>query len=104
LTAAQAELSSKYATDTSDPGDFTNDEIDRILDTADVKDVCDELVVACEKSFKDGWESTEIADKRAAYKITYVKYTEGSQTIYFNGSSWVTEEPEDIPDGVHTIQ
>jgi prepilin-type N-terminal cleavage/methylation domain-containing protein len=86
LTAAQAEMSSMYSKDeTTGAGSatdkFTADENSRILKTADVENVCQELVVGC--------DSARTVGERKGDKITYVKYSESGKTIYYDGSSWV---------------
>jgi prepilin-type N-terminal cleavage/methylation domain-containing protein len=93
LTAAQAEMSSMYSKD--EVGDkFESGEMERILKTADVTDVCDKLVVGC--------ESERVAGDRTGYKITYVEYSEGGKTIYYDGKSWV-ESGATAPKVTYTI-
>lgn len=78
LTAAQAEFSSMYAKD-ADPTDtdnMTETVKKRILDTADVP--CSEFIVYVNAADGD----------HGPYKILQASYTEGGQTIIFDGKSW----------------
>jgi prepilin-type N-terminal cleavage/methylation domain-containing protein len=86
LTAAQAEFSNIYATsDGSGTITITDSVKNSILDTADVPD-CKGLVVGVIK----GSDTT----KHSYYTIKYVKYTEGSNSIYYNGSTWSETAPD----------
>ena len=97
LTAAQAEMSSLYAK-SADPdqidkskasGAYAND----VLTTADVPN-CTALIVGCASADKT---------QHAAYTITYVAYTEGGKTIYYDGKSWDTVVPT-VPAATYTIK
>ncbi len=83
LTAAQAEASSLYAQGKNpntmkDLKDSNNK--NRVLATADVLASCDELVVGFKKAFDPDNIDHDM------YVVSYVKYTEGGKTIYFDGS------------------
>lgn len=86
-TAAQAEMSSMYGRN-EDPGDVTNETHKKsILDTADVNDKCESLVIGVVDQNKDELEHED-------YNVVYVEYQEnGKQPIYFDGKSWVDSEP-----------
>ena len=90
LTAAQAEMSSLYGqTSYVDDGDIASsaeEEIaKRIARTSDVpKDA--------EFAFgtKDGQSDTN-KDNHNSYVVDWVKYTQDGKTIYYNGSTWITD-------------
>ena len=95
LTATQAELSSIYAKG-GKPSDITS-YAQSIFDTADLP----KGDSGC-SSFKVGFgakydASKKDKDQHAAYTVTYIEYTEGSKTIYYNadanGSSWDSTAP-----------
>ncbi len=83
LTAAQAEMSSLYATA---KGDITKANVEskvasKILKTADVESVAEEVEIGCTKAIS-GTYSHDM------FTVVYVKYTEGGKTIIFDGTSW----------------
>lgn len=102
LTAAQAEMSQLYgegkaASDANITGRATT-----ILETADVVTSCEELIIGTAASAKD---KTAVKENHNAYIITYVKYTQGGKTIYFNGTSWVNSVAEaTAPTVTYTIK
>ena len=89
-TAAQAEMSSMYGTKETPTNanmqaatsGTTQTHGNMILKTADVEAVCQELIIGVKDNTDHG-----------KYTISYVKYTEGGKTIYFNGTSWVETAP-----------
>lgn len=96
LTAAQAELSGMYAKDAtfaentgSDYGSMRlvadTQYAKRIMETADLEDECELLVIGCSADMGTG--------DHAGYTVTFVFYTEGGKSVYFDGTSW--QEAED---------
>ncbi len=96
LTASQAEFSAMYAKNLNpiNAANMTNAVKDRILDTADVADVCQQLIVGVKP--KSG-------DSHSTYKIVYAFYEEKGQKIEFNGDSWEPVEVASAPKGVTMI-
>lgn len=96
LTAAQAEFSSMYAAG-EDPEDISDTRAETIMKTADVSG-CTELVVGV---------IVDEDDPHSAYKIVYVKYSEGDEdtdTIYFDGVQWSNEEVDLDEKGISPIE
>lgn len=99
LTAAQAEMSSMYGTDTSLSGlNASSNEAKRILTTADIPN-CSALIIGTTYSGSDA-----VSQKHSSYIVTYVKYQEGTDTIYFDGKSWVDDAPATSPTNSYTIK
>jgi prepilin-type N-terminal cleavage/methylation domain-containing protein len=98
LTAAQAEMSELYGKDKSNWPDSSND---RVLETAldTDKDKCEALTIGCETKMTDDDGNL----LKTGYKITYVMYTQGGKTIYYDGSSWDEVAPESTPTATYTI-
>jgi prepilin-type N-terminal cleavage/methylation domain-containing protein len=91
LTAAQAKYSELYARDATE---LTDTDKDDILDMADV-DTLKTLTIGTKKDFEAGVHE--------AYTVTYIEYVDEDGTIWFDGSSWVNEDPEADLDNVVTI-
>jgi prepilin-type N-terminal cleavage/methylation domain-containing protein len=100
LTAAQAEMSEMYGKDYSGE-DLTAASKTRILETAldTDKDKCEALTIGCETKMTDDDGNL----LKTGYKITYVMYTQGGKTIYYDGSSWDEVAPESTPTATYTI-
>jgi prepilin-type N-terminal cleavage/methylation domain-containing protein len=91
LTAAQAEFSSLYASNKLPDDVAETDAVKKsILDTADVNDSCTSLVVGVKKN------STTLSD-HSWFTITYVKYQESGNPIYYDGSTWTETDPGTAP-------
>ena len=87
LTAAQAEMSSLYGQNL-EPSKIATDPYNaEVLSTADVPN-CTALVVGTKKNYGS---TTNKSDLHDMYTISYVAYTEGGKTTYFNGTAWVDE-------------
>ena len=84
-TAAQAEMSSMYGKNENISNITSDAHKKSILDTADVPN-CTALQVGVIDS-----DSTKLAHED--YTVAYVMYSENGQTVYFDGSSWVEEDP-----------
>ncbi len=82
-TATQAEMSSMYGKGEDISKIVETAHTDSITKTADVPK-CEELKVGVTK---------KTGDKHSEYTVTYVKYKENGQTIYFDGGAWVETEP-----------
>ncbi|HCA20997.1 MAG TPA: hypothetical protein DEO87_01315 [Lachnospiraceae bacterium] len=92
LTASQAELSSIYG-EGLEPSEIEN-RTTTVSSTADVPD-CTGFVVYCGKdTVSEG--SHAISTNHDAYTVKRAKYTEGTTTLYYNGSSWTKTEPTDL--------
>ena len=91
LTAAQAEYSSMYAVHESS---LTSTRKTTILNTADVPK-CTKLVVGVK---------TDASDPHSAYKIVYVEYAEGGDSIYYDGKSWIDTKPNTGDISLSTIK
>lgn len=90
-TAAQAEMSSMYGTNVPIDKIVDKPYCNNILKTADVP-TGSALTVGIAKNATD----------HAAYTVIYVKYTEKDKDpIYFDGKSWVENDPYDATK--HTI-
>ncbi|MCR5691552.1 MAG: type II secretion system GspH family protein [Eubacterium sp.] len=101
LTAAQAEMSSLYGEDK--PASKITDRATTILKTAGADGTdftADELVIGVATASS---ATTGADTDKSCYKITYVKYTEGDVTLYFDGGSWVTDAPT-APTKTYTIK
>jgi prepilin-type N-terminal cleavage/methylation domain-containing protein len=90
LTAAQAEFSKMYASDTTwDKSAYVGEKQEAIdiMNTADVLPDCTTLIVGCDTAMTKNVHS--------GYEITFVYYAEGDDSIYFDGERWVetTEFP-----------
>jgi prepilin-type N-terminal cleavage/methylation domain-containing protein len=86
LTAAQADLSSMYAAGKDPTVDgIAQSTKDDIINTADVAD-CTTLLIGVE---------VETDNEHSKYTVKFVEYAEGGEHIYYNGSSWDTEVPDD---------
>lgn len=96
LMAAQAELSEMYGNDddwtsgntdnnnTPDPTGYyyayqESTHAKNIMDTADVPN-CTLFLISCDSRMTSG--------DRSAYIINFAYYSEGNQSVYFDGSSW----------------
>lgn len=100
LTAAQAKFSEMYAQDSFDKvNGMSATQKQDILTMADVPN-CSALVIATKKNPTGTYTTT--ADKHDAFTISYVAYTEGGKTIYYNGKAWV--ESGTAPDYAITIK
>ena len=82
-TAAQAVLSEQYAKTNAEPKDIDGD---RILEMADIKDVCDVLEIGCKEAYTSGSGSKQ----HGAYTISYVHYKEAGTDIYFYNNEWTS--------------
>ncbi len=87
LTAAQAEMSSLYGEQL--PPSEIEKRAATVQATADVAKAST-VSVGCATAFDD---SKAFKDQHDAFVITYVEYTEGDVTIYFNGTSWSQTKP-----------
>ncbi len=102
LTAAQAEMSSLYATGKKalSKTEVESKVASKILATADVPNA-EEVVIGCEKAIAAKYEHD-------MFTVTYVKYVEGGKTIVFNGEEWVTvhdgETAPTAPTATYTIK
>lgn len=78
MTAAQAQLTSKYAKDkdTTKVASFSEDDQIMIAKTADVPETA-----SCAIYVKGG-------SAHGNYTLAAMSYTEGEKTVYFDGSSW----------------
>lgn len=98
-TAAQAELSSMYGQGVK-PNDTTlsstSDYGKRIIATADVSTVCEQL--------KIGTNGKEDGTDHVDYTVTYVEYKEGGKSIFFDGKSWVESTSTASPSAIYTIK
>lgn len=106
-TAAQAEFSDAYAAaksgkTISDAFGTGSTRPDRILTTADVKNVAKVVSVAPKAA-----PATATKANHDAWTVGYVKYQEGDDTIYFDiaAGEWTGEDPEpNFPTGVSWIE
>ena len=87
LTAAQAEMSSLYG-EQLEPDEIENRKT-TVQATADVANAS-AVTVGCDTAYTSG---VAFKEQHAAFVITYVEYTEGDITIYFNGTSWSQTDP-----------
>ena len=90
-TAAQAEMTSLYAKDKA-PSMVAKTATDkayneRLLETADVPD-CDALSIGCKAVYNASAVTHDM------YTIEYVKYTEGSETVYLYDGEWFTKSAD----------
>ena len=92
-TAAQAVLSDLYAKTKKDfnlETEMGKDEIkQRILDMADINEVCTVLEIGC----KEAYSSSSGSKQHNAFTISYVHYQEGGTDIYFYDNEWTSTAP-----------
>lgn len=81
-TAAQAEMSSMYA---------KNEDISNIVNKPYCNNILDTADVPSGAAISVGIDAG--ATKHAKYTVTYVAYTENGKSIYFDGTSWIENDP-----------
>jgi len=82
-TAAQAEMTSKYAKYKSGEISFNDTEKTRIINTADNAN-CTSLIV--------GTDGTNTGSEHKNFTVTFVKYQEGDETVYLTDGEWINEK------------
>lgn len=96
MTAAQAEMSTIYAS-TDEPSAIENaTHGSNIASTADTKSLgTTTLEVACKKSFVSG---TDRKSQHDAFTIAWVHYEDGTGKVWYDGTNWV-DSPVAVPSG-----
>ena len=103
MIAAQAEMSSIYGTKSGLPSEITNDtHVGNIKNTADFTSLAwTEFSVGCKTTWTE--KVAEKKDHHEAFTIVYVKYTDATGTVYFDGEQWSETAPATTGLKVHTI-
>ena len=94
LTAAQAEMSSMYGKGEPIADIEKSAHKDLIISTADIPSG---------SALQVGTAGSKTGTGHVDYTVTYVKYTQDSKSIYFNGEAWVESEVTQ-PTATYTIR
>ncbi len=99
LTAAQVEMSSLYAKDFD--GNMTDTQKNEIVAMADVPYTSIVIGTAGDASALEAASTVE--ERHAAFTVSYLYYECSDGRIWFDGTSWVEEDPSVTPVKAYTI-